>query len=161
MKNKKVLNICLLTVSLLALFTFILPISKFEFVTNNMGFVRVMFYILNAVLVVSLVAVVVFALINLFQDNYKFVKVMEVMALIGFFMVFIIVLIFAATHYAKINLGYLLVSLEMFACANFSQIARLVGYSSEIKSCFGVNAVKSLSKNDCKNGGGSGKSMQE
>jgi hypothetical protein len=107
MKNKKVLNICLLTFSLLALFTFILPISKFEFVTNNMGFVRVMFYILNAVLVVSLVAVVVFALINLFQDNYKFVKVMEVMALVGFFMVFIITLIFVATHYEKINIGYL------------------------------------------------------
>jgi hypothetical protein len=147
MKNKKVLNICLLTFSLLALFTFILPISKFEFVTNNMGFVRVMFYILNAVLVVSLVAVVVFTLINLFQDNYKFVKVMEVMALVGFFMVFIITLIFAATHYAKINIGYLFVAVEMFACANFSQIARQVGYGAEIKSCFGISSNNTISKN--------------
>ena len=160
MKNKKVLNICLCSGALLALFTFILPISKFEFVLNDMGFVKVMFWILNAVLIISLLALVVFSLINLFQDDYKFVKVMEVMALLGFFMVFIITIIFAATHYAKINLGYLFVTIEMFACANFSQIARLVGYSSEIKSSFGINTSKSISKNS-QSGGGSGKTVQE
>ena len=160
MKNKKVLNICLLTFALISLFTFILPFGKFEFYGSEMGAIKVMFYILNAVLVVSLVALIVFALINLFQDDYKFVKVMEVMALLGFFMVFIITIIFAATPYAKINLGYLFVAIEMFACANFSQIARLVGYSSEIKSSFGINTSKSISKNS-QSGGGSGKTVQE
>lgn len=136
MRNKKVLNIWLLSFGLLALFTFILPISKFKFVGEESGFVKVMFYLLNSVLILSLVALVVFAIINLFQDNYKFVKVMEIMALLGLIMVFMIILIFACSSYAQISIGYLLVALEMFACANFSQIARLINSSKELKTNF-------------------------
>ncbi len=148
MKNKKVLNICLLSLSLLTLFTFILPISKFEFALEKIGFVAVMFYVLNSVLVLSMVALVVFALINLFQDNYKFVKIMEVCSIVGFLVVFICMLIFACAPYANIKIGYLLVCLESFACANFSQIARLVGYSSEMKnSLFEKDKTKTNSLN--------------
>lgn len=136
MRNKKVLNICLLTFGLLALFTFILPISKFEFVGEKSGFIKVMFYLLNSIMIVALVALVVFSIINLFKDNYQFVKVMEVMALIGLIMVFVVLLIFACSSHVKINIGYLLVALEMFACANFSQMARLVSSSKEIKCSF-------------------------
>ena len=41
MKNKKILNICLLTVALITLFTFVLPIKKFEFVGDEVGFITV------------------------------------------------------------------------------------------------------------------------
>ncbi|MBQ2864022.1 MAG: hypothetical protein IJE91_00990 [Clostridia bacterium] len=136
MRNKKILNICLLSFGLLTLFTFILPISKFAFVGEESGFIKVMFYLFNSILILSLVALVVFAIINLFQDNYKYVKVMEIMALLGLIMVFMVVLIFACSSYAQIKIGYLLVALEMFACANFSQMARLINSSKEFKSGF-------------------------
>ena len=133
MKNKKVLNICLLTVALLALFTFVLPIKKFEFSGEQVGFITVMFYFLNGVLIVCLTALITMAIINLFKDDYKLVKLMEIMAMVGFSMVFLMLVIFACSVSAKINVGYLLVAIEVFICANFSQMVRLTCSVGEIK----------------------------
>lgn len=127
MKDKKILNICLLTFGLVSLITFILPLKKFEFLQSESGFVKVMFYVLNAVLIVALITLIVLAIVNLFQDDYAFVKIMEAMALTGFSVVFLCLLIFAVSSVSKINVGYLLVAIEMFFTANFSQMARLIG----------------------------------
>lgn len=134
MKDKKILNICLLTFGLVSLITFILPLQKFEFMLEEKSFVKVMFYIFNAVLVVALVSLIVLAIINLFKDNYQFVKIMEALALLGFVMVFLILLIFSTNIEAKIDVGYLLVAIEMFFTANFSQMARLTCVGKQLKN---------------------------
>lgn len=146
MKNKKVLNICLLTFGLLALFTFILPIKKYEFAFEENNFVNVIFYLFNAIMIVSLLALVVMAIINLFKDNYALVKLMEIMALVGVVMMFLVLLIFACSSYVRINVGYLLVALEMFACANFSQVARLISSGAEIKQSLILSGKTSVKK---------------
>lgn len=133
MKNKKILNICLLTFGLLTLITFILPIKKFEFLGEKIAFVNVMFYLLNSIMLLALVSLIVFAIINLFKDNYNLIKLMEGMALIGFVMVFILLLIFSCSTAYRINLGYLLVAIEMLVCANFSQMSRLLSSGKEMK----------------------------
>lgn len=125
MKNKKILNICLLTFALISLITFILPIKKFEFLLSSSTAVNVVFYICNTILVISLTAIIVFAIINLFKDNYNFVLLMEALSLVSFIMVFIVVMLFACLYDFKIGLGYILVSIEVFFLANFSQMARL------------------------------------
>ena len=145
MKNKKILNICLLTVALITLFTFVLPIKKFEFVGDEVGFITVMFYLLNGVLIVSLTALIIVAIINLFKDDYKFIKLMEIMAIIGFTVVFLMLIIFACTASVKISVGYLLVGIEMFICSNFSQMVRLVSSVGEIKDNFNYG-VKNLNQ---------------
>lgn len=145
MKDKKILNICLLTFGLVSLITFILPLKKFEFFQNENGFVKVMFYVLNAVLIVALITLIVLAIINLFQDDYAYVKFMEVMALVGFSVVFLCLLIFAVSSVSKISLGYLLVVIEMFFTANFSQISRLLGVSFQSKK----NVKTKKEENQC------------
>lgn len=126
MKDKKILNICLLSFAMVALITFILPLKKFELSVNDTAFLKVMFYVLNAILIVSLVTLIVVAIFNLFKDCYKLVKLMETMALVGFASVFLVLLMFASSGLSHICVGYLLVCVEMFFCANFSQMFRLV-----------------------------------
>ena len=132
MKNKKILNICLLTFGLITLITFILPIKKFEFVGQEHTFINVMFYLFNSIMVLMLVLLIVFSIINLFKDNYTFVKIMEMAALVGFLMNFVVLLIFACSSACRVCVGYLIVSIEMFICANFSQM-RLFSSSKEMK----------------------------
>ena len=134
MRNKKILNICLLTFALITLITFILPIKKFGLGDNDAGFVRVMFYLLNAIMIMAVVALIVMSIVNLFKDNYTKVKLMELMALLGFMMNFLVLLIFACTNGSQIYIGYLLVSIEIFVCCNFSQMSRLMSMGKELQS---------------------------
>lgn len=134
MRNKKILNICLLTFALITLITFILPIKKFGLGENDAGFVRVMFYLLNAIMIMAVVALIVMSIVNLFKDNYTKVKLMELMALLGFMMNFLVLLIFACSNGSQIYIGYLLVSIEIFVCCNFSQMSRLMSMGKEIQS---------------------------
>lgn len=134
MRNKKILNICLLTFALITLITFILPIKKFGLGENDAGFVRVMFYLLNAIMIVAVVALIVMSIVNLFKDNYTKVKLMEFMALLGFMMNFLVLLIFACSNGSQIYIGYLLVSIEIFVCCNFSQMSRLMSMGKELQS---------------------------
>lgn len=125
MKNKKILNICLLTFALIALITFILPLNKFEAQLEQKNLVTVVFYICNAIFIAADAAIIVFAIINLFKDSYNFVLLMEVMALVCLVMNFITLMLFACMFEFKISLGYILVSVEIFMLSNFSQMARL------------------------------------
>lgn len=134
MRNKKILNICLLTFALITLITFILPIKKFGLGENDAGFVRVMFYLLNAIMIMAVVALIVMSIVNLFKDNYTKVKLMELMALLGFMMDFLVLLIFACSNGSQIYIGYLLVSIEIFVCCNFSQMSRLMSMGKELQS---------------------------
>lgn len=134
MRNKKILNICLLTFALITLITFILPIKKFGLGENDAGFVRVMFYLLNAIMIMAVVALIVMSIVNLFKDNYTKVKLMEFMALLGFMMNFLVLLIFACSNGSQIYIGYLLVSIEIFVCCNFSQMSRLMSMGKELHS---------------------------
>lgn len=134
MRNKKILNICLLTFALITLITFILPIKKFGLGDNDAGFVRVMFYLLNAIMIMAVVALIVMSIVNLFKDNYTKVKLMELMALLGFMMNFLVLLIFACSNGSQIYIGYLLVSIEIFVCCNFSQMSRLMSMGKELQS---------------------------
>ena len=67
MRNKKILNICLLTFALITLITFILPIKKFGLGENDAGFVRVMFYLLNAIMIMAVVALIVMSFLWLIR----------------------------------------------------------------------------------------------
>lgn len=134
MRNKKILNICLLTFALITLITFILPIKKFGLGENDAGFVRVMFYLLNAIMIMAVVALIVMSIVNLFKDNYTKVKLMEFMALLGFMMNFLVLLIFACSNGSQIYIGYLLVSIEIFVCCNFSLMSRLMSMGKELQS---------------------------
>lgn len=134
MRNKKILNICLLTFALITLITFILPIKKFGLGENDAGFVRVMFYLLNAIMIMAVVALIVMSIVNLFKDNYTKVKLMELMAFLGFMMNFLVLLIFACSNGSQIYIGYLLVSIEIFVCCNFSQMSRLMSMGKELQS---------------------------
>lgn len=125
MKNKKILNICLLTFALISLITFILPLKKFENLLSSSTAVNVVFYICNAILVISVASIIVFAIINLFKDNYNFVLLMEALSLLSFTMVFITIMLFACLYDFRISLGYILVGIEVFFLSNFSQMARL------------------------------------
>lgn len=145
MRNKKILNICLLTFALITLITFILPIKKFGLGENDAGFVRVMFYLLNAIMIMAVVALIVMSIVNLFKDNYTKVKLMELMALLGFMMNFLVLLIFACSNGSQIYIGYLLVSIEIFVCCNFSQMSRLMSMGKELQS-LDINKPKILEK---------------
>ena len=133
MKNKKILNICLLTFGLITLITFILPFEKFRVLTENSTFVTVMFYILNGIMIMVLALLIILSIINLFKDDYSSVKLLEIFALIGIIMVFITLIIFGSIKGAFISVGYIVVALEMFVCANFSQMARLFSSGDNIK----------------------------
>ena len=145
MRNKKILNICLLTFALITLITFILPIKKFGLGENDAGFVRVMFYLLNAIMIMAVVALIVMSIVNLFKDDYTKVKLMELMALLGFMMNFLVLLIFACSNGSQIYIGYLLVSIEIFVCCNFSQMSRLMSMGKEIQS-LDIDKPKMLEK---------------
>lgn len=146
MRNKKILNICLLTFGLLTLITFILPIKKFTLGESGGNFVKVMFYLLNAIMLASIVVVIVMSIINLFKDNYTKVKFMEMMAMLGFVMVYLVLLIFACSRDCQIYIGYLLVSIEIFVCANFSQMTRFVNMGSQLKDVMPSNSDKQKSE---------------
>ena len=148
MKDKKILNICLLSFGLIALITFILPLKKYTVSSNDSGFLKVMFYVLNAVLVISLITLIVLSIFNLFKDCYKAVKVMETMALVGFAAVFLVMLMFASSSISSISIGYILVCVEMFFCANFSQMFRLFSTSKLVYKKPKGDSVKNEKKTE-------------
>lgn len=125
MKNKKILNICLLTFALISLITFILPIKKYEFLLEANMAVNIEFYVSSSILIASLAAIIIFAIINLFKDSYNFVLLMEALALVGFLVTIITVVMFSGLYDFRISLGYILVCIEVFFLSNFSQMARL------------------------------------
>ena len=71
MKNKKILNICLLTFALISLITFILPIKKFEALLGGSTAINIVFYVCSAILIISVSAIIVFAIINLSKKADK------------------------------------------------------------------------------------------
>lgn len=127
MKNKKILNICLLTFALMSLITFIIPLSKFSAELNEKMIINIMFYLTNGIMIACVLTIIVLSIINLFKDNYTFVMIMEALSLISVTLVFINLVMFAALFNFAINIGYILVAIEVFLLANFSQMARLVG----------------------------------
>ena len=47
---------------------------------------------------------------------------------------FLVLLIFACSNGSQIYIGYLLVSIEIFVCCNFSQMSRLMSMGKELQS---------------------------
>lgn len=132
MKNKKILNVCLLALSITTLITFLLPFSSLS--GNYSVLTRIVYYLTNSIMVLCLSISVIITIMNLFKDNYKNLKLVETFILTSFSMVFINLILFASNNNVTINLGYILVCVQMFIASLLSQIVRLIASKTEIKS---------------------------
>lgn len=124
MKNKKLLNIFLL---LLSLFTFIAFILTFKFVPYAQGtqtFILFIYWITNSVFMVSLIIVIFLTLISLFMDDYITSKIVETFVTLAFFMTFLNVVIFAMSK-TSLSFSYIIVSILALITCSISQILRL------------------------------------
>lgn len=125
MKNKKVLNILILLLSLVTFVTDILLFAFPAYEADASKFLVVVFWILNSIALISMIATILITLISLFMDDYVASKTIETFALVTFVMTLITVITFAMSH-DTLSFGYVLVCLFAFLTANISQIARLV-----------------------------------
>lgn len=126
MKNKKLLNVYLLTLALVALITFILPIDKIDVNSASTLIVRIAYYAASTIMVIALVLIIALAIVNMFADNYEGVRFMQVFAFIAFFVVFANSFIYAGGLLYALSWGYLLLMLELFCLTSFNQFVKII-----------------------------------
>ena len=147
MKNKKLLNISILLFSLLTLVAEIFLFAFAPFETGAATILKVIFWLLNSVALIVLVANIVVCLIALFMNDYVCSKLNETAALVFLCISFIITLIFAGTGTA-LSFGYIVVLILAFVTSNISQIARLINsiptWLPSIKSLLKINTQKTI-----------------
>ena len=145
MKNKKVLNISILLFSLLTLVAEIFLFAFAPFEVDTATILKVIFWLLNSVALIVLVANIVVCLIALFMNDYVCSKLNETAALVFLCISFIITLIFAGTGTA-LSFGYIVVLILAFVTSNISQIARLINsiptWVPSLKSLLKINTQK-------------------
>lgn len=145
MKNKKVLNISILLFSLLTLVAEIFLFAFAPFEVGTATILKVIFWLLNSVALIVLVANIVVCLIALFMNDYVCSKLNETAALVFLCISFIITLIFAGTGTA-LSFGYIVVLILAFVTSNISQIARLINsiptWVPSLKSLLKINTQK-------------------
>lgn len=125
MKNKKLLNIFILLLSLLTLIADILLFAFLPYKADTNQFLIVLFWIFNSLTLVSLVISILLTLISLFMDDYVASKMVETFVLVAFIMSFINVLIFAMSK-QTLSFAYILVCVLAFLTSSISQILRLI-----------------------------------
>lgn len=135
MKNKKLLNIFILLLSLVTLIGDILLFAFLPYKETTSQFLVVMFWIFNSLALVSLVIAILLTLISLFMDDYVASKMIETFVLFAFIMSFVNVLIFAMSKHT-LSFGYIIVCILAFLTSSISQILRLVSSFKDWKSNF-------------------------
>lgn len=125
MKNKKLLNIFVL---LLTLVTFVIDILLFAFPAYNADtstFLKVIFWIFNSLALVCMVLTILVTLISLFADDYSASKIVEALSLVTFILSFINLFSFGLTKFS-LSFGYIAVCLVTFVTASLGQLYRLI-----------------------------------
>ena len=148
MKNKKLLNIYLLSFALIALITFILPITKIDTNSVESLFVTIVYYITNILIVISLVLVISIAIINLLADNYEGVKYMEALSFIALIMASINVIIYSSNLFYALSWGYTLFIIELFVLNSLNRLVKIIKSSKSIGSY--LKFIFSLKNKVCK-----------
>ena len=97
MKNKKVLNISILLFSLLTLVAEIFLFAFAPFEVGTATILKVIFWLLNSVALIVLVANIVVCLIALFMNDYVCSKLNETAALVFLCISFIITLVYPSS----------------------------------------------------------------
>ena len=140
MKNKKLLNIFVL---LLTLLTFVIDILLFAFPAysaNASTLLKILFWVFNSFALLTMVVTVLITLISLFADDYSASKIVESLAMLNFILLFIILLSFGLTQ-QDLSFGYISVCVISFVTASLGQLYRL---SSSIPTW--VKTMKGLLK---------------
>lgn len=135
MKNKKLLNIFILLLSLVTLVAEILLFAFPAYNAETHKLLVVIFWILNTFAMISLVATIIVTLISLFMDDYVCSKMVETFALISFIMVLANLIIFSMSRYT-LSFGYIAVCILAFLNATISQILRLIAAIPTWKTSF-------------------------
>ncbi len=126
MKNKKLLNLYLLALSLLCLVTFILPFGKIQSESVYSLGVTIVYYITNILLVIALVCIVFLSIMHMFHDEYEGVKISLALTFVAFLMVFVNIMLYAGGMFRALSWGYVLLSVEVFALFAFNQGVKTV-----------------------------------
>lgn len=136
MKNKKLLNVYLLTLSLVSLITFILPIDKIDANSASTLLIRIAYYTTATIMVISLVLIIALAIVNMFADNYEGVRFMQVFAFVAFLVVFANSFIYAGGLLYALSWGYLLLMFELFCLTFLNQFVKIIKTLKGTKSYF-------------------------
>ena len=154
MKNKKILNISILLFSLLTLVSEILLFAFTPFASGAATILKVIFWLLNSIALIILVANIIVCLIALFMNDYACIKLNETASLVFLCISFIIALIFVGTG-TVLSFGYILVLILAFATSNVGQIARLINaiptWVPSLKALVKVDVPKTIIDATCKN----------
>ncbi len=125
MKNKKLLNIFILLLSLLTLITNILLFAFPAYGANTSTLFIILFWIFNSLTLICLLASILITLIALFMDDYICSKMTEAFVLVSFATTLINTIIFALSG-NSLTFLYALVIILTFVTANISQVLRLL-----------------------------------
>lgn len=125
MKNKKLLNISILLLSLLTLITDILLFAFPAYGANTLTIFKILFWTFNSLTLVTLLGAILITLIALFMDDYICSKMTEAFVLVSFATTLINAIIFALSG-NSLTFLYALVIILTFVTTNISQSARLL-----------------------------------
>lgn len=140
MERKKELNIWLLVLSLITIITILLPFAKTLNISEDLSlWLKIVFYGTISIFIACLAVIAIIALLCLIKDQYKPIKFIEFCVLLGFFMVFTNIVVFACCG-CKLSPGYAVMALEAFIMSAFSQSGRLFasfsGFGKDLLSLF-------------------------
>lgn len=124
MKNKKLINLYLLTLSLIALITFILPLEKINPASIKNLAITIVYYTASIIMLICLVLIILISIINLFQNNYEANKFSLSFSFIAFIMTLIIVIIYATNLNIALSWGSIILIGEIFLLYSFNRIVK-------------------------------------
>lgn len=134
MKNKKLLNVYLLCLSLLALITFILPFPKTAYESGVPLGIEIVYYATNVLMLIALCLIIILSIINLFSDEYSGLNLIFGLSLVALIMVFVNLLMYACNWYYAIAYGYILVAVEVFVLYGFNHVIKIIYSMGEFKN---------------------------
>lgn len=135
MKNKKLLNIFILLLSLVTLITNVLLFAFPAYGANTSTLFIILFWVFDSLTLVCLLASILITLVALFMDDYICSKMTEAFVLVAFATTLINTIIFALSG-NSLTFLYALVVILTFVTANISQALRLLASSKTWGSDF-------------------------
>lgn len=132
-KNKKVINLYKLTISLIAILTYVMPISKVFYDSGKSVYIEVVFNTLNILMLICLIAVVIMAVYNLFKDSYNNLKIINALSFLSLILVSVNLSIYSLNLFYALSAGYIILFYEIVLLNAITQINGFIWSYKSIK----------------------------
>lgn len=134
--NKKVINLYQLTISLIAILTYVMPINKVYYDSGKSATIGTVFVVLNILMLICLLTIVAIAVYNLFKDNYNNLKIINSLSFMSLLFVSVNLSVYSLNLFYALSGSYIILFYELILLNVITQINGFIWSYKSIKKEF-------------------------